>query len=257
MVCYVIRYFLLFISLSLTSMYATAKPVEPLTVALMDGGRPPYYWMSSEGSLTGIYVDLLKLIEKHSGINFTFKFMPQSRIRLRMISGNIDIEPGISVTWRQKPGEKESAVYSQVFMSSEEAWVYSTRHELSALDNEEIETLKPCSIHGFDSITIQKKPEPEIRALSEQQIIQLIEKGRCDYALMPLDVYSYLNGNSTFRVQIGRPHINYNLRFRISKQHAHILPDINKALAILIDNGEVERLLVKYTLRRENDNEAN
>jgi len=246
----VIRCFLFLIILPLAAIHATAKPSshsKPLTVGLIDGGRPPYYWKSDNGNLTGLYIDLLKLIEDRSSLSFTFKSTPQSRIRLRMISGNLDIEPGIDPIWRQELGEQENSSYSMPFMASEEAWVYSKHHELSKLNHKEIEKLKPCSVHGFNVTDIQKKPEREVKALSELQILRLIELDRCDYAIMPLDVFSYLSNNTSFHVHMTRPHVSYQLSFRINKQHIDILPELNKALAALINNGSVERLVIKYT----------
>lgn len=236
-------------------MHTTAAPlanIKPLSVGLIDGGRPPYYWKSEKGDLTGLYVDLLRLIEDRSSLSFAFKLIPQSRIRLRMITGNLDVEPGIDPSWRQDIAEQESSLYSIPFMSSEEAWIYSKHHELSKLNYPEIETLKPCSVHGFNVIDIQKQPEREVKALSELQLIRLIESGRCDYAIMPLDVFSYLSNNNSFHIHMTRPHISYELSFRINKQRTDVLPELDKTLTSLINDGSIERLRMKYTTTPEN-----
>lgn len=257
--CFVIRYFIFLTCLTLGPGHVAAKPlgaIEPLTVGLIDGGRPPYYWKSKNGNLTGLYIDLLKLIEDRSGLSFIFKFMPQSRIRLRMINGNLDIEPGIDPSWRTEAEEQENSLYSRVFMVSEEVWIYSKHHELGKLNYKEIEALKPCSVHGFNVTDIQKKPEREIKALSELQIIRLIELGRCDYAIMPLDVFSYLSKNTVSHVHMTRPHVSYKLSLRINKQHFDILAELNKTLVTLISNGAVEHLIIKYTTTPENSNDS-
>lgn len=221
---------------------------EELIVGLIEGGRPPYYQSSIGAHENGIYIDFLDAIANKTGLKFKYQYMPQSRIRLRMITGRLDIEPGISPRWRQADNEADSSVYSRAFLKTEEAWIYNRKLPVKSLNGENLKTLKACNVHGFNHLEEQKQSAFKVKALSDLQVLELLSVGRCDFSLMPLIVLDYLNRDKVFDIESSDVVARYTLRLRLTKKHSHRIVSINDAITQMIRNGELQNILERYQL---------
>lgn len=219
---------------------------EVLTVGLISPERPPYFWRSKDdGTLKGIYVDLLNELTKTSGIKLNYRFYPQSRLREYMRLGKIDLEPGIDSEWRQEKGEQQSSVYSNVFMISDEVYVFSDNHFNNPPTSEQLLSKQLCRLHGFDTIDEGQLKDAH-RLVNESQILDMVAQGHCHYALVPTPVLKHWQKQSEITLNNTAPIVSYQLRFRLNAKFDYLIPELNKQLALLKSNGKFDDIIASY-----------
>jgi len=219
---------------------------EVLTVGLISPERPPYFWREDKtGELKGIYIDLLNQLMKKSDINLNYQFYPQPRLREYMRLGKLDIEPGIDSQWRTEKGEQESSVYSNVFMTSEEVYVFSETHFDHPPIQEQLMAKQLCRLQGFD--TIEKEQLIDARRLvSEVQILDMVAQGHCHYALVPIPALKYWQEKNNKALNSTAPIVSYQLRIRLNVKFQDLIPEINKQLAVMNSEGKIDDIIAKY-----------
>ena len=218
---------------------------ETLSVGFIKADRLPYFAnKSGDLPVRGLYVDLLDKISQHSGIKFDYQFIPQARIRLYMKNGLLDIEPGIDRSWRLEPKEAENSVYSIPFMQSKEVIAYNK----DKFPNFSLSTpnLSTCAVLGFSQSNVAK----DSRILTEVQILNMLQKGRCDSAEFPVDVLKYHLNKGHPSIRYTQPHSIFSLRLRLHISKKYLLANINNSIRSLLDSGEFEQLYSRYALTK-------
>ena len=218
---------------------------ESFVVGLMNADRPPYFWRDQTGGYRGLFIDVLDELSKETGLHFSYKALPKARIRLYMIVGKIDVEMGIATEWRKKKAEVKNSVYSIPFMDSKEVYVTSSMQ--GSFDSEQNVPIgdKFCGILGF-SKPKGTSEKSRVDFLSEDQLLKMIDKRRCDYTIMPQDIFRYLLRGNTYNVVASDPISIHAMRLRLTRQHEWLLPRINAALLRMKDSGRLAIILDRY-----------
>ncbi|MRI32055.1 hypothetical protein EOPP23_03450 [Endozoicomonas sp. OPT23] len=230
------------------SVLAAVQLAPPIKVGLIETGRPPYFWpKDSQKESSGFYIDLLEAISKQAGIRFEYRYLPQARLRRLMVENDLDLEPGIDPIWRQEPIEVINSVYSIPFFLSDE--VIMSHKPMSQTINKlsDLKKGKLCRILGFNYD--ENTQHESVTVLSEEKIIAMLLRKRCDYGVIPLDIASHLSHKSKVALYRSEPLSIYKLSMRLNKEKAHLLPEIDKAIETLIDTGIVDKLLSKYGMK--------
>jgi ABC-type amino acid transport substrate-binding protein len=217
----------------------------PLTVGLIDTDRPPYFSKPTLSKpVRGMYIDILNEIGKQAHINFEYEFLPQARIRLYMKLNVIDVEPGIDKSWRTEEGE-ESSLYSDVLFESKEVIVYNPEYFLTPPSPSDLDSLVSCAIIGFSYLEVEPKKEyAKSKIVTEEQSIKLLELGRCDYAIMPIDVLKHMNTNSNLAMSSSVT--SYKLRIRLNNEQDELVEPINNAIQSMKENGKLAYIINSY-----------
>ncbi|MEZ0576463.1 substrate-binding periplasmic protein [Halodesulfovibrio aestuarii] len=231
----------------MVALYACTFAVEShacsLVVGLMNADRPPYFWKDNTGGYKGIFIDVLDEITKETGIFFSYKALPKARLRLYMIVGKIDVEMGVSPQWRQRTAEVTNSVYTESFMETKD--VYVSNAALGRFYGEENIPIgsKFCGILGFH---YPDKFEERQNFLSEEQLLQMIDKKRCHYSMMPDDVFRYLMLDRSYNIVAGQAVSSHLKLIRLNKQYEFLLPRFNAALQRMKDSGRLAAILERY-----------
>lgn len=217
-----------------------------LNVGLISPERPPYFLHSkTDGTLKGIYIDLLNELTKTSDIKLNYRFYPQSRLRESMRLGIIDLEPGIDSEWRTEKDEQESSVYSNVFMASNEVYVFSETHFDEAPTPKQLQSKQLCRLHGFDTIEEGQLKDAH-RLVNESKILDMVAQGHCHYALVPILVLKYWQKKSTIVLNHTAPIVSYQLRLRLNAKFDYLIPELNKQIALMKNNGKIDEIIANY-----------
>ncbi len=227
-----------------------AKADELLRVGLIEGGRAPYFF-AKDDPRTGLYKDILLAVSRFTGVEFIFDYFPQARLRKMMVSGSLDVEMGTDPLWRQAANEIEQSVYSEPFMSSSESWVV-------ALDNKDrmnaLITMpgiaRPCLVLGFNVEKNMKNANANVKGNSDQHLLNMIAKKRCDIALIPNVILEYYQISEDNRFVLASAKNVYQLSIRLGKKYQSVLSEINKALRQMKQSGELQQLMDKYGINR-------
>ena len=236
----------LFLSLLLLPGIASA---EKLTVALYEGANPPYSVIDESGE-SGIFIDLFDKIEAITPYKFDLVGYPFARVMVEFDAGRVDIEPGVSESWRQQA--KELGVYSISYSVSREVIVFKQGKQLDVsspqdLYGKSIGLVRGYSYPWYDD-AFEAKKIIRIDNLSESLLLKQLLYDRVDqifigyrtilyYQKMYPEYRSFVVGNVVGEADV---------KLRIHPSKAYILPDINHALRQLIEAGEIQKIYDKY-----------
>ena len=232
------------LSFVLGSLCLTSYANESITlkVALIAPERPPYFFVSKEGqSPSGLYIDILEKITQNLPVKLEYHFLPQARIRMYMENGSVDIEPGIDSSWRTSPNEVKQSFYTIPFMHSYEAYAYLGGKK----DNINTSKGVVCGINGFNIPENFNRSNTQL-VTTEFQLLSMIVKKRCDFAVAPIDVINYWNTKNNSKINYGDVISRYQLRFRLNKRHQNILQTLNNNIRALQAGKELETMKRKY-----------
>lgn len=225
--------------------YSLEARAESLVVGLMNVDRPPYFWKDDAGGYQGIFIDILHELKKETGIDFIYKALPMARLRLYMVVGKVDIEMGIDPQWRTARNEIASSIYSEPFMESKEVYVTSAlKGSFDVAKNLPLGD-KFCGVLGSSKPTIVGETKRQ-DFLCEAQLLKMIDKKRCDYTIMPYDIFRYLKEGHIYNLVASKPISTHNMRMRLHKQKEELLPRFNAALARMKNDGRLAALLQRY-----------
>jgi len=231
------------ISLIMSSITIARERVV-LDVALINEDRYPYFIQPQRGSPeNGVYIELLNQIGEMNDIEFKFKFFPQLRVRHLMKYQKVDVEPGIAKEWRTEELEIKNSIYSIPLFKSSEVIIYrKSLFDIPPSKESDFSHLTSCSVLGFHDVNISNIDKD---ITTEVNSAKMVDMGRCDYMLMPLDITNSANIN---RDVIGiTPTIKqFDLTLRLTKKNANLLPKINQTIQQLVDDGYIEDLFNKY-----------
>lgn len=232
-----------------------------LSVGLIEGGRAPYFMKATDNlPERGIYIDVLHEIAAQTGLSFQFKYYPQARLRAYMKHGILDVEPGIDPLWRTAEGEESASVYSDVILNSDEVMVYNPKEFMLPPDLDDFKSLQLCTLLGFNFFYKDKDKDAERglyaehnldtsvvnpNVVRENQLLKLVELGRCDYAIFPIDVIRKkvkLHG-----LEMTKPVATYQLRIRLHRDRILYLEAINNAIANMKKTGKLQAIIDSYS----------
>lgn len=217
---------------------------ESLIVGLMKSDRPPYFWKNATGGYQGLFIDVLNELTKETDIYFSYKALPQARLRLHLVAGKIDAEMGVAKEWRTGKAEVEHSVYSIPFMQSDSVYVMH-----SGANDVDPKTKVPvgnnfCAILGFSMPKALGKTY--INVLSEEQLLKMIDKRRCDYTIMQSNIFSNLMKRTPYNLIASKPVFTNDIRLRLNKKNEYLLLRINAGLNRLKEDGRLAAILSRY-----------
>ncbi len=226
-----------------------------LKVGLLAKDRPPFYMqLNQTEQLQGIYIELLEAAFKGTNFSLEFHRLPQTRLRLMMEVGALDLEPGIDKRWRTRPLEISNSVYSAPFMEDTEILLFSKESFREAYTKDYMNSLVFCGVRGYalpqvlqQYLSDESQKQNRILVLDEMQAIEMVNAGRCDYTVMSKILFQFLGLQNNHHV---KPHMEpvgqFQLRFRLNKKFEYLLSEINLNLARLKETNELQRILKHY-----------
>lgn len=225
------------------------KANETLKVGMIEGGRAPYFF-AEESEKTGLYKDILSIIERKTKIEFTYHYYPQARLRRMMISGSLDVEMGTDPSWRQEKNEVDVTSYSVPFMLSRESWVVSASNKQKFQHwSNTLQDAVPCVVLGFNVEENMKKADVDVRVNSDLHLLEMLKRKRCDVALIPNAILDYYHSFNDKNYAMFPGKAEHQLSLRIGNSRRYLLPKINKAINDMKSSGKLQHLFKKYGIR--------
>ncbi|WP_432735956.1 substrate-binding periplasmic protein [Maridesulfovibrio sp. FT414] len=218
-------------------------------VMLYDASFPPYFF-DKEDPRTGIVKDLFSAFGKETGDTFEYVRVPFKRALHQFDSGQIDIEPMSNPAWRG-----DSAVLGEysIPMGVSELIVLFNADKYLPIESPKDLTGRtigvvmgyyyPSFAPYFEDGSIKPHVLP-----SDAKLIQLLEAGRLDQAIMNKDfaLYQIKEKRLHGKLKLSRPcsALDMMVRFHPSKKDA--IPRFNKAIRKLLDDGTIKRIYDQY-----------
>lgn len=194
----------------------------------IDGGWVPYQ-SSGVVNEVGIFERITQLLAHHTDIEFKAVNFPPKRSEHSMATGLIDVE-FICLEWfpNQDHQPDKYVISDPIFIISEffisRNHFYQQPPNLNDLYQHPIGTI--AGYHYFDDDAFQR-----IDFLNEGQLIQGLKLQRFDTIILEQETAKYWARKKQTNIEFVRLHSRGELRLRLQKRYAHLVPQINRAIA--------------------------
>lgn len=230
---------------------ACASHAEPRDVGVATDFWPPFRIEQPDGSITGIDVDLMKLVGKEMGVHFDINIYPWPRCLRYMKGGVQDIMTGVAKT----AGRTEYIVYSEIpYYSCSPAFYARKNHDDIVREYEDLRgqvigyTRDSAYFTRFDSDTGLRKFDKN----NELQLLKMLAAGRLDLIIgtdcqVDYDIMR-LGLQGTIQKMPYQPEDKVKLYIGISHKSPFLerLDELNRVLKKFVDEGMVERIAEDY-----------
>ncbi len=197
--------------------------------------RKPFSYMDEDGELTGIIVDIMRLVEERSGLTFEYVMMPQEMRTTDYLEENPDaFVAGIMV---DNPAfQNEPYLLSEQMYSDDVSLVCRNgkSYEIDA-ENQRYMLAIPSSYMALEDYIKRNYPQFEIVSCQDtKECLRMVLEGKVDFAAQNVNVlepyladphYEGLNVIPTFFMQENMGVVSLN-----SKEHEIVTSIINRCL---------------------------
>ncbi|MBJ2152844.1 ABC transporter substrate-binding protein [Paracoccus sp. IB05] len=249
-----IRHFLTVAALSLTAGLAPAfVAAETIKVGSTPTGVPFTFLDVEKNEITGMMVDVVDAIGKHAGFEADVQSTDWASLIPALNSGRIDmIAAAMSITDERKEVVNFSDPvfpYAEgLVVRADDATVYS--QSLTETAGKVIGVQQGTSFHkaleameGIGEIKVYE---------NIADIMRDVELGRIVAGVADQPIMAYQIGQGKFpdlKMAEGyEPQISLPLGLAISKDNPELLERVNKGLATIRENGELDALAIKWNL---------
>lgn len=188
------------------------------------------------------YSRVFNAILTEAGIEADFVVAPHGRKRRMFVDGVIVIDCCASPVWRQAPGEAEVQLFSDAFYHSPEHYVFRKGHARVIETPEALKSMRVAIVRGFN---YQFAPffGDTIEVRDMEDVLDLLVAGRADVGMINQQDFHRRMRLKPRPLELGAEHFVADLRVRVHKDRADLLPRINTAIATLMESGRIRQIL--------------
>lgn len=210
------------------------------------------YAMLRDGQPEGIVVDILREIERRTGITFEVSIYPPSRLNMLFERGEIDLNFADSPVWNARL-DVPRAVFSETFMEVREYIYFRRGHAREVRTPDDLAGLTVGVTRGYyyplfeDAFKRRKVKRYDVN--TNESLIAMLRAGRVDAAFMDDVLFESLLHQLGLADEFtrGRELSVAPLGFKFRADRASTLPAINNAIRQMKANGEIRRIVSRYT----------
>ena len=225
--------------LSLLCLPLIAQPVLKVGVAIP--GQVAFLYKNNQGRVTGIYADTLRLIAQD--IKQTLEFVPLSQARLNrlFVTGEIDLEIGVSARTKQSAALQLASVFSRPFGMVNEVIIYNPGLTFPAFILKDLKGVRVATVRGFSA------PSYIIRDdfTSPLQIAKRVNRGWSQVGLMREAPALHYKKSRAMKYKISLPYESHPVSLRLHTKNTKLLGDINKTIDRYEQEGVLEEIIYK------------
>ncbi|WP_417465751.1 substrate-binding periplasmic protein [Kordiimonas sp.] len=163
------------------------------------------------------------------------------------LDGVIAIDCCASPIWRQAPGEEAVQLFSDAFHNSAEHYVFKKGHVLSIPTPEALRKLRVAKVRGFN-YQYEDYFGSTVEVRDMEDVLDMLVAGRAQVGMInQQDFYRRMRLRPR-PLELGEAHFVADLRVRVHKDYAALVPRINAAIARLQDSGVIAEILQEATM---------
>lgn len=232
-----------------------AASSDSLTYAVTDESWVPY-WMVSEAQVSGVLSDVMAALDERLEVELrAARPMPPLRAQKMFSEGLVQLECCVSRHWRKAPEQVAVTLWTEPVLEAEEVLVFPPAasfayRQLADLKGRTIATVRGYGYAGSEFF--QRNDSPDAMAL-----LYKVAHGRSQAGIIDRLELAYLRHlhpelqSGSARVEEG-PVINSSeLRIRLHRSRAELLPALNGAILDLRRDGSLQRIMARYAPARQ------
>ena len=207
-------------------------------------GWYPYY--IDGPTPTGIAVEVVQNILKKAKIQGQPTNLPPKRTQFALKNGLIDFDL-VNPDWLPDEEDKSYVVFSKPIFAIKEHVVYlpdQTPAENFLTENQRFKPIMGV-VRGYYYHDTHLFISFEFN--SEKEVIEALKKRRVPFGISGDLPALYWANKLNVDIVLGPVHSDGFLHMRLRKEHQHLLPNINNAIDQLKRDGELQRIIKKYT----------
>lgn len=205
-----------------------------------------------EGQLTGITPEILHVLSRRTGCKMDIKVLPQRRLMREFERQQIDMEPAVSPSWREK--QRDISVYTNPYCETSDVILV---RKGSGIAGTAVQDFKGRSLgcglgyyypEGFQEALANGDIIRDDNPVSEYNIMKLAQH-RLDGIIVDRIQAAYMI--DVLRLKAEDFEIAYvfgpsKLSLRLHKSKQDLLPILDKALESMKADGTIDRIVAKY-----------
>ncbi|MDP5033161.1 MAG: transporter substrate-binding domain-containing protein [Paraglaciecola sp.] len=191
----------------------------------------------------GIFIELTPLLFQRAKIDFVYSYMPTKRAVKALYADELDFD-FVNPDWLS-PDDKERFVFSDALFQISEYFISLPVHAKSYLQASSAYGKPVGTVSGYYYYDDEHFKRVDFR--SESEVILGLAKKRYDVAIMEQFAARYWSAKHHVPISLGSIHTQGYMVMRLRAEYSHLVPDINKAINSLKQNGEIQRILLHYT----------
>ena len=183
-----------------------------------------------------------KAITVEAGIQVVPRELSHARRRRMFIDGFILLDCCVMPEWRDTPEENAIQLFTDVFYRSEEVYVFRSGTAVPINEPADLRALNVAVIRGF---TYENSDYfgTEIPSVNIDSLFTLVESGRADVAIVSKVDFLHHTAKRHLKLEIGGTESVVDLRIRVHKSRADLIPRLNTAMAKLKRMGVLKKLI--------------
>ena len=207
--------------LSLLCLPVIAQPV--LKVGMAIPGQVPFLYKNNQGQVTGIYADTLRLIAQDINQTLEFVTLSQARLNRLFVTGEIDLEIGVSAQAEQSVVLQLASVFSRPFGMANEVIIYNPGMTFPAFILKDLKGVKVATIRGSSAPSYIISGDFS----SALQIAKRVNRGWSEVGLMREAPALHYKSSRGMRYKISLPYESHPISLRLHIKSAKLLKALN------------------------------
>jgi len=244
---------IIFIQIALSS---TSFADKDLRIAVVNW--PPYQIHQGETEVAGIVRDVLVEVKKRLGVDFTLIRLPQKRMLSYFRNGELDIDPTSNPVWRSE--DKNISLYTIPYFQIQQVVSVKNSTKLSGNYLQDFKGKTIGTILGYNhDLSIGKAFKDQLIIRKDSQShdtnLMLLKADRIDGIIVDRQALKYWVNQINHDVEdykeaysVGLP---IDISMRLHKSQSYLLPQLNQTLKEMLEEGFVDRAIIKYTSKTE------
>ncbi|MCJ9428040.1 substrate-binding periplasmic protein [Kordiimonas marina] len=188
-------------------------------------------------------------ILKEAGIRYQMVFAPNAEKRRWFVRGNIILDCCATPEWRDRAIEKRVQLFSDVFLVSEEHFVFRKGKVVPINGPNDLLPLTFAIVRGFDYPAVVAECNI-VAGRDVNEMLDLIASGKADIGLISQADFQYYINEKQRDLELGGLNQKAGLRIRVHKSRPDLLDRINKAIATMKADGRLNHLLEPHVSTR-------
>jgi ABC-type amino acid transport substrate-binding protein len=188
------------------------------------------------------YSRVFNAILTEAGIEADFVVAPHGRKRRMFIDGVIVIDCCAAPVWRQAPGEADVQLFSDAFYHSPEHYVFRKGLARVIETPEALKSMRVAIVRGFN-YQFSSSFGDTIEVRDMEDVLDLLVAGRADVGMINQQDFHRRMRLKPRPLELGAEHFVADLRVRVHKDRADLLPRVNAAIARLQASGQIKKIL--------------
>lgn len=228
-----------------------AVSADTLTYAVTNESWAPY-WIVREGQVSGVFSDFMEALDERLAVDLqAARPAPPLRAQKMFREGRVQLECCVSKGWRSAPEQVAVTLWTEPVLEVEEVLVFAPGRAFAFARLEDLRGKTIATVRGYGyagSEYFLRHDSPDAIAL-----LHKVAQGRSQAGIIDRLELAYLR-HAHPELQAGKerleegPVINSSeLRIRLHRSRAELLPALNAAIAAMRRDGSLQRIMATYS----------